>query len=297
MLATLLVLGGTPWSQAFGQELRPIALAQPAIPTEQTHPGRWEIFAGGHDLPGEFLSMSGVGVNSSGVAYVGDARNKRIQKLAPDGTPLGYFPIWPGWVGKVSPIQSIVVTPAGEIVVLFTNPLPLDGPEPYYLVRYAPDGRPLGQFGRSGPAPEGLERPTGFDVAPDGTVWVADTAHHRLVAYGRDGRLLRVIGGEGTAPGQFERPGGVGIAPNGTLYMADTGNNRVQILAANGAAIKVWDNAGPEPDQIFAPTQIRVGRDGIRHRTGSRSLRPMGHCSPAPGSPSTHLPSRRTATS
>src|SRR4051812_22876373 len=131
-------------------------LKPPPIPAEQTNPGRWEIFAGGHDWPGEFASMSGVAVDAAGVVYIGDPTNKRIQKLSPDGATLGSIPIWPDWIGSVSTIQSIVVTPNGEIVVLFTNPMPLDGPEPYYGVRYAASGRPLGQFGRAGPAPEGL---------------------------------------------------------------------------------------------------------------------------------------------
>jgi DNA-binding beta-propeller fold protein YncE len=196
------------------------------------------------------------------VVYVGDYVNKRIQKLTPDGAPAGDIPFWPEWVGAVTTIQELVVTANGEIVVLFSNPLAFDGPEPYYLVRYSASGRPLGQFGRSGPAPDGPLRPSGFDVAPDGTVWVADASQHRLVAFARDGRIVREIGGQGTEPGQFRTPGGVGIAPNGTLYVGDTGNNRVQVLSPLGAVRAVWDNSGPEYDQIQSPTRIRVGPDG-----------------------------------
>jgi sugar lactone lactonase YvrE len=286
VLAVVLLVADTPAHLSASQASRSVGLAPPAIPTEQTHPGRWEIFAGAHDEPGELAARSGVGIDATGIAYIGDPVNKRIQKLTPDGAPVGSFPIWPGYVGYVGPIRGIVVAPGGDIVVLFVSPLARDGPEPYYLIRYAPSGQPLGQFGQAGTGPHSLEqarqfggpdRPGGFDVAPDGTVWVADTAHHRLVAYARDGRLVRTIGSQGTQPGQFKSPGGVGVGPDGTLYVADTGNNRIQILAPSGPVLGVWDNAGPDAEQLAAPSGIRVGRDGSvfvsRTSSGSSSYR------------------------
>lgn len=260
MLATAASLGlmqiGAPVRSALAQT--PTGPPRPST----TPPGRWEVFAGGRDAPGELLSESGVAIDARGTIYVGDLSNNRVQKFTMDGAPAGSFPIWPGWVGRLPSIVDLALTPSGEMFLLFGSALAFEGQELYYGVRYAASGAPISQFGPHGDAPHGLDRPTGLDVAADGAVWITDARRHRVVAYGRNGQWLRSIGGEGSEPGQFRGPVGVAVAPNGLLWVTDSGNNRVQALTQAGAPVRVWDTAGAEWGQFSGVQRIRVGRDG-----------------------------------
>ena len=84
-------------------------------------------------------------------------------------------------------------------------------------------------------------------VAPDGTVYVADTNNHRIQHFGATGAFLGAWGSKGSEPGQFLYPEGVAVAPDGTLYVADTDNHRIQRFSATGAFQAAWDSAGTEP--------------------------------------------------
>lgn len=240
--------------------------AQPNRPPPKpptTPLGRWEVFAGGRDAPGELIRPSGVAIDAAGTLFVGDPANNRVQTFRRDGTPAGSFPIWPGWVGRISPIQEMSLTPNGEMVVLFAQAMQFAGPEPYFALRYGADGHLLGQFGPVGERPSGLARPTGLDVGPDGTAWIVEDQRNRLTQYARDGRWLREIATEpGSEPGQLRNPVGVAVAPDGTLWVTDAGNNRVQRLGLDGAPLAVWDKAGTEWGEFNGVRRIRVGRDG-----------------------------------
>ena len=92
--------------------------------------------------------------------------------------------------------------------------------------------------------------PSGLDVGPDGTVYVADTGGDQVQAYAPNGSLLWTTGGRGTkALGRFNNPRDVAFAMVGgqpRLFVDDTGYNRVQVLnASTGVALSAWTTAFP----------------------------------------------------
>ncbi|MDM8540116.1 C13 family peptidase [Desulfococcaceae bacterium HSG9] len=75
--------------------------------------------------------------------------------------------------------------------------------------------------------------PQGVAIAADDSVYVADTANHRIRKFNTLGQYLNGWGVWGTEIGEFDRPYSVAVGPSDVLYVADTGNNRIQKLVAD----------------------------------------------------------------
>lgn len=77
-------------------------------------------------------------------------------------------------------------------------------------------------------APYDFDGPRYLDVAPDGTLVVADKYTHRIKIIAEDGALLGVIGGAsgGEGRGALRTPEGVELG-DGIVWIADSGNDRV----------------------------------------------------------------------
>ncbi|BEL08121.1 hypothetical protein Q0Z83_063120 [Actinoplanes sichuanensis] len=118
------------------------------------------------------------------------------------------------------------------------------------------DGTP-GFSGDGGPAKAArLNRPYGGAVAPDGTLYIADTANHRVRAVTPDG-VIRTVAGDGSPTGtegpipagargtaiSLALPGELAIGSDGTLFIADGPAFRVYALATDGTISLSLDSA------------------------------------------------------
>ncbi len=77
-------------------------------------------------------------------------------------------------------------------------------------------------------APYDFSGPRYLDVAPDGTLVVADKYTHSIKIIAEDGTPLGVIGdgSSGEGPGTFKTPEGVELG-DGVVWIADSGNDRI----------------------------------------------------------------------
>lgn len=98
--------------------------------------------------------------------------------------------------------------------------------------------------------------PSGICAAPDGNLFVSDSAVCRVYRITPKGRLVAVIGGLGQAPGKLDTPTDVAITRAGLLCVADTGNNRVELMTQDGRFV------GTLRQGLDKPTTVAPLRDG-----------------------------------
>ena len=111
---------------------------------------------------------------------------------------------------------------AAALLAAGTRPTAAQGPLPDKFLFAIGAQAPVGQF----------NYPYGVAVAPEGTVYVADTHNHRIQRFSASGQFLGKWGSYGSGDGQFYGSSGVAVAPDGTVYVADTWNHRIQAFGA-----------------------------------------------------------------
>lgn len=126
-----------------------------------------------------------------------------------------------------------------------------------------------GDFQRRIDASQWAERPSGLDVAPDGSrLFLVDTGgvesddHKVLIIDTISGRLVRKIGIRGRLDGELNLPRDVHLGPNGLIYVTDGGNFRVQVFTQEGVHIRSWGQPGRRLGQFSRPKGISIDRDG-----------------------------------
>ena len=128
----------------------------------------------------------------------------------------------------------------------------------------------------------GLNAARGVALAPDGTIYVADTGNSRILQLDRSGKVLRSWGSrtpDGQVPpgaGTFIEPWGVAVDSQGNVYVADTWNHRIQKFDAAGKFDKEWGSFGQlneGPNYLWGPRGISVGLDGRVYVTDTGNKR------------------------
>jgi DNA-binding beta-propeller fold protein YncE len=140
-------------------------------------------------------------------------------------------------------------------------------------------------LGGSGTSSGQFQAPHGIAVAPDGSIYIADTGNHRIQHLSLDGETLHVWGtlsptSDGTAPGgSFNEPWGIAIAPDGYVLVADTWNHRIQKFSPDGTFVTAWGEFGL-PDTIngyYGPRDVVVDPLGRVYVTDTGNKRVSVH--------------------
>jgi sugar lactone lactonase YvrE len=158
----------------------------------------------------------GMEVDSEGNVWIADARSANARELEqfPDETDIGH--------------QVIKFSPEGEVLMI------------------------LGTPGEAGDPPTHFTEPNDVLVAPDGSIFVAEThgaqfqnepgpaAKSRISKFAPDGTFIKSYGQWGFADGEFRSPHALAMDSTGRLFVADRGNRRIQILDQDLNHLDTW---------------------------------------------------------
>lgn len=141
-----------------------------------------------------------------------------------------------------------------------------------------------GSLGDGGPATSArLSNPLDIVVAPDGTLYIADTGDNRIRKIDTFGNITTAAGGGNPAPGIdalgdgapavnaiLNAPSGLALDGAGNLFIADRVDNLIRVVAAgiisvvagNGTPAYAGDGRAAVDASISAPTGIAVDAGG-----------------------------------
>lgn len=153
------------------------------------------------------------------------------------------FEVWQSWganawptVALIDPVGNAVGIRAGEGVYDAVEPI-IAGLVAEFDAKGALDRDPIVYALEADASPDRPLRYPGKVLAVDGTVWIADTGHHRIVEVdAASGDVTAVYGSgergdaDGTAlEASFNGPQGLAV-DGGTLYVADTNNHKIRTV-------------------------------------------------------------------
>jgi sugar lactone lactonase YvrE len=118
------------------------------------------------------------------------------------------------------------------------------------------------QWGAHGEAPGQFSRAMGIVRHPNGRLYVADTANHRVQVFTTDGALMQVFGADPAQGPPLRYPQGIAVAPDGSIFLAEYGGNCVSRYAPDGRFLAVYGHAGRGPGAFNAPRGIAVDEHG-----------------------------------
>lgn len=199
-----------------------------------------------------------VALAPNGDVYISDQANQRIRKVngmgiittvagsgmrgfAGDGGPALMAQI-NGPVGQAAPpAQRIEFDARGNLYLADTGNNRIRRIDASGVITTIAGNGTAGATGDGGPAAMAqLNGPTDIDVAPDGTLYIADTQNSCVRAVGADGNIRTVAGrcgmrgfagdGQPVAQSLLDRPYGIEVDTMNRLWIADTHNQRVRVV-------------------------------------------------------------------
>ncbi len=214
---------------------------------------------------GQFDYIEGLSAAANGVLWVADTDNNRVESYDPASQAFQAFGTKgsaPGTTQMLFP-ESVVAS-ASDIYVADTGNnriVELNVTTGAYVASYT-----------------GLDAPQGIALAPDGTLWVANTGTAQTDANGNDivhlsSSLTLLPGGfgnPGTSNTQFFEPHSLAVSPDGTtLFVADTYNNRVQEYSIATQLAFTTSAGGASVGMPLSPQPVVAVQDDTGHTVSS----------------------------
>ena len=200
--------------------------------------------------PGQFDLPEGVALDAQGNIYVSEMNSGRIQKLAPDATPLA---VWgrPGTgLGEFRQPVGMSIAADGTIYVADMGN--------DRIQKLSPNGAPLAAWSGFGNGVVQLSKPIALTVLSGGGLLIADQQYGVIVNVAPNGNLLSERDGTGQAwvPERIEETA-LGV------YAVDSKQHRVR-LGGLGSGTATQD-ATPSPREPLPPGVVLDAQRGLAY--------------------------------
>jgi sugar lactone lactonase YvrE len=278
-LAGVYYYTGAAWMALARQNIGVAALPTPFAGRTTTVAD--SLRAGGVREVAAFASPYGVAVDAAGTLYVADTYNHRVCKISPQGAVTVLAGSTQGFsdgLGSAAQFNSptgVVVDGEGRVFVADAGNNRIRCISPLGAVTtvagdkqgYLNGTRVMASF----------HNPYAVAVAPDGTLYVADTSNNRICRVAPNGTVTSL----GNGLKSFDHPTGVALDAAGNVYVADSNHNRICRIDPNGTISTLAGGAagytdGPVGGARFNhPTGVAIDKAGAVYVTeqGNHRLR------------------------
>ncbi len=211
---------------------------------------------------GQFNSPTGLSVDRSGVLYVADSYNHRVQRVTPSGGV--------AIIGGRGNGRGQFLSPQG---------IATDKERAFYVVeqgnhrvqKFSAQGVLQLMFGKPGGGQGELRGPMGIAVSlSTGDIFVADTGNHRVQRFSREGQFLGLIGAPGGLYTPLVSPQAVAVDAGDNLFVADTLARRVVQYDPQGRPVPRL-----APLALAQPRALAVDVGGLLYVADSLPPEPM----------------------
>ncbi|MCR4295579.1 MAG: hypothetical protein NUW21_08595, partial [Elusimicrobia bacterium] len=215
--------------------------------------------------PGQFNHPSDIAVDPSGIIYVADTNNGRVQVLTADGDVIRVIVL-------PLPVGAAEAKPGG-LAVDAQGDLFVSDEANHRILQFDALGNLARSFGQLGSAPGQFDKPQGIRLDGGGVLFVADRNNDRIQRLDRLGNALATLGASGSELGRFNKPNAVSIDEAGNLFVADANNGRIQKLVL-GPVTPTVVTLPKGSRRVALPITSNGGQ--LQHPAGSRLLVPQG---------------------
>jgi S1-C subfamily serine protease len=111
--------------------------------------------------------------------------------------------------------------------------------------------------------------------APDGSLYVLDSADWRIESYALDGAFVLQWGQSGGGAGELIAPTAIAVGPDASVYVADEADGRVQRFTSDGDFLAEWVVGDP-----MTVVDVGVGPAGMVYVASTRTDTVDAYCVP-----------------
>ena len=230
----------------------------------------------GTNTTARFNDPAGLAIAADGTVFVADNQNHALRRIATNGvvTTLAGLPGTPGsadgsrTTARFDSPTGLAFGPDGAIYVSDTGNHPVRRVTANGVVTTLAGFAGNADFADGSTTSARFNQPLGLAVAPDGTIFVADSGNHLIRVIATNGTVSVLAGNPetfGSADGTgtnafFNNPVGLALAPDGSLFVSDANNFTLRRVTAAGVVTTLAGAAGQDGSADGPAASARFGK-------------------------------------